>query len=366
MYLAPLNYDRFFKKVFSHIKIAKQFLEDFLEVTISDIALLDKAHFLTDTSSKVEFDFRCTIDGNDVIIDMQQWYKTDVVRRFYTYHTAGTVLQLERLNSKQLPISTIHNSESNATHKTDENRTKNYNELKPVITIIWMVDDTLQFAESAVGYTMTPEDIMHFIRNKEIWTNPQVLDLLTERNRLLKILNNDTKDLDFLSKNRLVFLFQPNIVSDSNLKKYYRWFRFAAKTRNNENKESDFDEYTHDPIFKQIMYLIAKSKLSKEELDYIVSEEEKQIEIERYFASEHQMRVKEERRAIKREYEKIIEEKDNKLIEKDNKLKEKDYKLKENDLKLQILKLHLKGNTIEKISEITSKSHEYINRIIEE
>ncbi len=37
MYLAPLNYDRFFKKVFSDIKIAKKFLEDFLGVDIEEI-----------------------------------------------------------------------------------------------------------------------------------------------------------------------------------------------------------------------------------------------------------------------------------------------------------------------------------------
>jgi hypothetical protein len=36
MYLAPLNYDRFFKRVFSHEHIAKRFLEDFLNVTITD------------------------------------------------------------------------------------------------------------------------------------------------------------------------------------------------------------------------------------------------------------------------------------------------------------------------------------------
>ena len=37
MYLAPLNYDRFFKKVFSEIAIAQQFLEDFLDVNIESI-----------------------------------------------------------------------------------------------------------------------------------------------------------------------------------------------------------------------------------------------------------------------------------------------------------------------------------------
>jgi flagellar biosynthesis/type III secretory pathway protein FliH len=35
MYLAPLNYDRFFKKVFSDISIAKRFLEDFFDFNLN-------------------------------------------------------------------------------------------------------------------------------------------------------------------------------------------------------------------------------------------------------------------------------------------------------------------------------------------
>jgi len=36
MYLAPLNYDRSFKKVFSDTRIAKRFLEDFFDVVIDE------------------------------------------------------------------------------------------------------------------------------------------------------------------------------------------------------------------------------------------------------------------------------------------------------------------------------------------
>jgi hypothetical protein len=34
MYRAPLNYDRFFKKVFGNKKIAQRFLEDFLDIVM--------------------------------------------------------------------------------------------------------------------------------------------------------------------------------------------------------------------------------------------------------------------------------------------------------------------------------------------
>ena len=102
MYLSPLNYDRYFKKVFSDINIAKAFLMDFLDVEIETIEPLSSTHKLTDNATNVAFDFRCKIDGQYVIIDMQQWYKTDVVKRFYVYHAANSVLQLETLPFKKL------------------------------------------------------------------------------------------------------------------------------------------------------------------------------------------------------------------------------------------------------------------------
>lgn len=68
MYLAPLNYDRYFRKVFSGT-----------------------------FNFEMQFDFRCKIDNKFVIIDMQQWYKTDIMKRFYAYHSVTTAIQLENL-----------------------------------------------------------------------------------------------------------------------------------------------------------------------------------------------------------------------------------------------------------------------------
>ncbi len=102
MYLAPLNYDRFFKKVFSDLTIAKAFLQDFLDVEIEEITQLKDKNRVTDDAAVVEFDFRCKINGSYVIIDMQQWYKKDIVKRFYVYHTLNTVLQLEDIPTKSV------------------------------------------------------------------------------------------------------------------------------------------------------------------------------------------------------------------------------------------------------------------------
>ena len=82
MYLAPLNYDRFFKKVFSDLKIAKAFLEAFLDIKIESIERIKEKHKITDDAAFVEFDFRCKVRGQYIIIDMQQWYKAFVVNSF--------------------------------------------------------------------------------------------------------------------------------------------------------------------------------------------------------------------------------------------------------------------------------------------
>lgn len=63
MYLAPLNYDRFFKKVFSDLNIAQSFLEDFLDIKIESIEQIKERHKITDDAAYVEFDFRCKING---------------------------------------------------------------------------------------------------------------------------------------------------------------------------------------------------------------------------------------------------------------------------------------------------------------
>lgn len=283
MFLAPLNYDRFFARVFSHEHIAKRFLEDFLDLEIEHIELLKQKHRLTDDAAKVEFDFRCTIGGADIIVDMQQWYKTDVVQRFYTYHAAGTVLQLEKMPDKKL---LPDNRDKRA-------KSKDYAALKPVVTLIWMVDDTLRFSENYVGYVLPPEAIREFLEKDKIWNNQDIIALLQERERLLRIMRNDTKSLDFLAQNRLVFLFQHNIVKDKVMQKYHRWFQFAEKTRNRENMEQDFAEYLGDPIFTEIMRLINKKGLTKEDLDYVENEEENKELFERFLVGERSTAKKE-------------------------------------------------------------------------
>ncbi len=257
MYLAPLNLDLFFKKVFSNKRIAKSFLEDLLKIKITEITFLATEHKLSDDSVIVKFDFRCKIRGKYVIIEMQQRYKLDVNKRFYLYHCISTALQLETLRSV---VITKPNGETYSE--------KNYSGLEPVITLIWMVDDTLNFKEDMIVFSTLPEGIKAFVMDDSLWTKP-VNTILEERKKVLKILNNTTKSLDFFQQNRLIYIFQGNIVKNNNNEPYFKWLDFAQKSRNPKNIEQDFEQYKNDKIMAEVIRRLEKNKLGPKEFEYV-------------------------------------------------------------------------------------------------
>lgn len=338
MYLAPLNYDRFFKKVFSHLHIAKAFLQDFLDVEIEEIESLEKAHFLTHESAKLEFDFRCKIKGADIIVDMQQWYKPDVIKRFYLYHCASTVLQLERLPEKKLPIST----------PDKRAKTKDYRIVSPVLTLVWMVNDNLRFKENYAAYSIAPENAITFLENEALWQNGSIKEIIEIRNDIVKTLAKTDKELDFLPKNRLIFMFQNNIVEDEMMSKYYKWFDFAEKTLNKENEKIDFEPYEKDDIFKEIMLLINEKGLDKSDFDYIETEDEHIELINRTLQGEF----------IKGEHEGFVRGKDVGFVE------GKDVGFVEGQEDV-VIRLYKKGKRLTEIADLLDIDLEQINAIIE-
>ena len=257
MFVASLNLDLFFKKVFSNKRIAKRFLEDFLGVHITEITLLGTEHRLSDDSVIVKFDFRCKIRGKYVIIEMQQKYKTDVNKRFYLYHCVNTALQLENLE----PITITKPNGETYTEK-------NYSGLEPVITLIWMVDDSLNFTEDFIVFTTLPEAAKDFIKDNVLWSK-SFEDIKAEREKTIKILENKTKDLDFFSQNRLIYIFQKNIILNNIFSLYFKWFDFAQKSKNPNNVESDFVTFKKDKDMAEILKRLKKDTLSPEEFKYV-------------------------------------------------------------------------------------------------
>lgn len=273
MFLAPLNYDKYFNKVFSNERIAKRFLEDFLETEVNELEMLKGKLRVTDNASLVEFDFRCRIDNSFVILDMQQWYKRDISQRFYLYHALNTGLQLEKLPSKRVLYD--YSYEKNK-------KVEDYRALLPVLTLVWMADDSLDLKDDFVAYSMSPEIVVKFVKNKKLWHKPEIVELLKERARLLEVLDNQTKELQFLAKNRLIFMLQKNTVKNKNKAKYVKWFEFAEKTKNTDNKKEDFQEYLDDEIFCEMMKRLSKDTLTDDDFSYIQNEKTFWEEVERF------------------------------------------------------------------------------------
>ncbi|MEK7255492.1 MAG: hypothetical protein AAB316_12150, partial [Bacteroidota bacterium] len=258
MYLAPLNADRFFKKVFSDPDIAKAFLEAFLGVIIQHIELLPVKKKLSDAAVVVEFDFRCIIDGQPVIIEMQRGYLDDVVQRFYLYFAVATALQLENLPLKEI-----------VTKQGLQKKVASYEGVEPVITLVWMAEDTLGTEENFLNFSMLPEEAASFLKNESLWKNQDWEELTRQREKLLEMLNNQTKSLGFLNKNRLIFAFQQNIVKNKPAAPYFKWFDFAEKTRNTNNRKEDFKQYKNDKDMNPIIQRINQEVLDEEDYSYL-------------------------------------------------------------------------------------------------
>ncbi len=324
MYLAPLNYDRYFRKVFSEISIAKRFLEDFLDVNIQSIEPLNKEYKITDAASAVEFDFRCKIDNNFIIIDMQQWYKTDIMKRFYAYHSVATAIQLENLATAK-------------SHKIGDTAIdiKNYSIIEPVITVVWLADENLGLKDDFISYIMTPETVSKFLQDNYLWENADMQQLLAARTSELLKINNKTKEIDFLAQNRLIYVFQKNIIKNNKLSKYYPWFDFAEKTRKKDNKKTDFSEFKKDEVFSEVIKRLDREKLTNNDEMYIleyeksmaamnrVSEESKEegvrlgkaaMQILIDVAEQEKEKAEQEKEKAEQEKEKAEQEKENIII----------------------------------------------------
>lgn len=76
---------------------------------------------------------------------------------------------------------------------------------------------------------------------------------------------NRTKDLDFLTQNRLIFLVQKNIIQQANGAAYEGWFQFAEKSRNTNNEAEDFEEVGGDEVFEEMMRRLDRGELTEED-----------------------------------------------------------------------------------------------------
>jgi hypothetical protein len=165
--------------------------------------------------------------------------------------------------------------------------TPDYHYLEPVITLIWMAHDNMGFSDDFVSYILTPEVLAEFIKDTPLWQVDNFADLIIQREKVLKVMNNQTRQIGFLSKNKLIYAFQQNIVSNKKFTKYVKWFQFAEKTRNKDNSKADFTEFEQLPIFQEVMKRINRSDLKGEDFQYIDDYEKFQ---KQFLQHEHSIR----------------------------------------------------------------------------
>ena len=170
------------------------------------------------------------------------------------YHAANTVLQLEDLPTIQ---------------PTKEKKVKDYRPLMPVKTLIWLVDDSLKLKDDFLSHQLLPSNLLTFILDDQQWQANSWSEAQATRNQLLQLLDNKAKNLPFLRSNQLIFAFQRNIVKNKKLKPYAKWFEFAQKTRNENNQKEDFDIYTTDDIFSEMIRKLSHKSLDAEDFSFI-------------------------------------------------------------------------------------------------
>jgi len=307
---------------------------------ITEIQHLKLDYKVTDEANVVKFDFRCKVDDQYIIIDMQQWYKKDIIQRFYLYHAANTVLQLE-----QVPMKNVSLDNGKEVKLFPDKKTKDYRQIAPVITLIWLVHDQLGVKDDLLTYELQPSKMPEFVHSP-LWKVKDYEGLAKKHAELLEFLKNKSEELDFLPRNRLIFAFQRNIVRNHTLRKYYKWFSFAEKTRNKDNEQHDFEGYSTDDVFEDMMRKLNTKGLAPEEYEYI-----------RYHNMFENQKKEWREQAEKRGIEKGIEqgiEKGRKEGEEANQLKVIKEGLQEG-LSLGLLS-RLTGKSIEEIEELI-KTH---------
>jgi hypothetical protein len=112
-----------------------------------------------------------------------------------------------------------------------------------------------------------------------LWAQP--LDvILSEREKVLKVLSNATKELDFFSQNRIIYALQPNIIRNNNYEAlYFPWFDFAQTSRNHENKEDDFFKFKNIAIMAELINRLKIDNFTSEELMYLSGNYELEMQV---------------------------------------------------------------------------------------
>ena len=169
----------------------------------------------------------------------------------------------------------------------------------------------------------------------------------------MKILQNDTKGLDFFAQNRLIYIFQKNIVKNKhNSLPYFKWFDFANISRNLNNKEADFLKFKEDKDMAEVINRLRKDKLPPDEFKYVSDLLSYEILLKR-LDLDHKAEMKRQKKAASEQQIKALEQEKQKAGVLQNRL-------------LKSIKMLLQqGGTVEAISEALEISLEETTELVQ-
>jgi hypothetical protein len=185
--------------------------------------------------------------------------------------------------------------------------------------------------------------------------------------------------LDFFSKNKLIYIFQKNIIKNKKVESpYYKWFDFANISRNPDNKEKDFSNYINDKDMAEVINRLRKDKLSPEEFKYISDLDSYEILMARKdadhkaeLARQKKLAFQRELKAVELERQKAEQERQNTEQERrkaEQERQEKEQERQEKELlQIELIKILLpQGATITTIAGTLKISEEKAKKLVEQ
>ena len=174
----------------------------------------------------------------------------------------------------------------------------------------------------------------------------------------------------YVASLNLDLFLQKNIVKNNRITlPYFKWFDFANKSRNYNNKEEDFLQLKEDKDMEEVINRLRKDKLTSEEFNYVSDIHSYDIYVVR-LEEEHKKRMARQKKRLEKinfeiEQKKQIAEQEKQIAEQEKQIAEQE-KLKAEQEKLKLVKMLLvQGVTIEAIADTLELTIEQTKELVD-
>ncbi len=167
----------------------------------------------------------------------------------------------------------------------------------------------------------------------------------------------------YVASLNLDLFLQKNIVKNNRITlPYFKWFDFANKSRNYNNKEEDFLQLKEDKDMEEVINRLRKDKLTSEEFNYVSDIHSYDIYVVR-LEEEHKKRMARQKKRLEKINFEIEQKKQ--IAEQEKQIAEQE-KLKAEQEKLKLVKMLLvQGVTIEAIADTLELTIEQTKELVD-